>query len=262
MAELHDPVETGMPRSVKFGIAAVVILILFAWFLPKKVGNNTDSSGTGGAPAGGQDDTKTVSDRETERHLTNILRGLSPELVVITNDRNQSVAELGQWAGEALTRGDAAAVTLDRDVNAKWFSGDALKEVNDPTFSPRDGHHLTMANLAGDIVTQVTQKTSNPTEQIDELFQYIIRQTTLVPDEVDARLPGTPFESLLLGRATAASRAWTLGVLLRQLRIDAVILEPKSKPEAWLIGVVVPSGEILLYDPRLGVGIPTQAGPA
>lgn len=261
MAELHDPVETGMPRSVKFGIAAVLILIAFAWFLPKKVGNNTDSTPIGEGSARSKD-SKSTSDRETERQLAGILQGLSPELVVVSSKRIDRVVELGQWAGEALTKGDAAAVKVDTAANAKWFTGEALKEVNDPTFSLRDGHHITMANLAGHVVTQLLQKPADPLQQIDELFRYVIRHTALAPDEYDTQLPGTAFESLLTGRSTAASRAWALGILLRQLRIDAVILEPKSNPEAWLIGVIAPSGDVLLYDPRLGVGLPTEPGPA
>ena len=110
------------------------------------------------------------------------------------------MAELGQWAGDSLLKGDAAAVTVDRQANAKWFSGEALKEVNDPTFSPRDGHHITLANLAGDVVTQLAQKTSDSDERIRELFDYVVRQTTLMPEDHDAALPGTPFEALLIGR--------------------------------------------------------------
>jgi hypothetical protein len=259
MADLNDPVETGMPRSVKFGIAAVLILIVFAWALPKKAGNN--NNGAAGAGTAGGDDAMSVSDRETERQLTGILKGLSPEFVVISTERVDSVAELGQWAGEAFSKGDAAAVKIDKEANSKWFSGDALKEVNDATFSLRDGHHLTMAMLAGETVTRLAQKTTDPLEQIDELFQIVVRETTLMPDDHDTQLPGTPFESLLIGRATASSRAWAFGILLRQLQLDAVVLEPKSKPEAWLIGAITPSGDVLLYDPRLGTGLPSGAGP-
>src|SRR5436190_6557043 len=148
MAELHDPIETGMPRSVKFGIAAVIVFIVFAWFLPRKVGVNGKAGPKSipGAPS--------TTDREAEHRLSSILEGLAPEHVIISTKRLESVADLGQWAGESLTKGDAAAVTVDREANSKWFSGDALREVNDPTFSPRDGHHLTLANLAGEVVTQ------------------------------------------------------------------------------------------------------------
>jgi len=262
MAELHDPVETGMPRSVRFGIAAVVILILFAWLIPRRAGNNNDATGGPGTnPKGASVDANTVSARETERQLTSILTGLSPEYVSISSDRPASVADLGQWAGESLSKGDAAAVTVDKAANAKWFSGEALTDVNDPSFSLRDGHHLTMANLAGGIVTRLVQKTADPLEQIDELFQFVVRETVLMPDEFDRQLPATPFESLLIGRSTAAGRAWALGILLRQLRIDAVILEPKSKPAAWIIGVISPKGDVLLYDPRLGTAIPNAPAP-
>jgi len=258
MAELNEPVETGLPRSVRFGIATVLILIAFAWFLPKKAGNRADNNGAGQAADGAGE--KSVSDRESEQQLLNVLKGLSPELIVINTNRLDSVANLVQWAGESLNKGDAATVKVDKEANAKWFTGQALSEVNDPTFSLRDGHHLTMAMLAGDIVTVLAQKTSDPLEQIESLFDFVIRETTLVDDGQDTRQPGTPFESLLTGRATAAGRAWAFATLLRQLQLDAVILEPRGKPEAWLIGAITPAGDVLLYDPRLGTGLPVGPG--
>ncbi|QDT56502.1 hypothetical protein Pan44_45570 [Caulifigura coniformis] len=259
MADLHDPVETGMPRSVRFGIAAVLILILFAVLIPRRAGNNNGDPGSGGAKGAGSD-ANAASARETERQLMAILTGLSPEYVAISSDRADRVAELGQWAGESLSKGDAATVTLDEEANAKWFSGEALADVNADSFGMRDGHHLTMANLAGGVVTRLVQQTTDPLEQIEELFQFVVRETVLMPDEFDRQLPATPFESLLVGRSTAAGRAWAFGILLRQLRIDAVLLEPKSKPAAWIIGVISPKGDVLLYDPRLGTAVPSGAG--
>ncbi len=259
MAELTDPVETGMPRSVKYGIVTVLVVLVFMWLLPRRTGNNGAPPATGspGAPP----TTAKTTDRETERQLTAILRGLSPDVVVISSDRLDRVTELGQWAGESLTKGDAASVTFDEAVHSKWFSGPALTEVNDASFSLRDGHHITLAELAGDIATKLLQRTLAPVEQVDDLFRFVVRETMLMPDVHDQQLPGTPLEALVLGRSTAARRAWTMGVLLRQLRIDAVILEPKAKPEAWLIGVITPEGEVLLYDPRLGTGVPSAPGP-
>lgn len=257
MAELTDPVETGMPRSVRYGIIVVLVILVFMWLLPRRAGKN-DAAGPGAKPA---EPAAAVTNRETERQLTAILTGLSPELVVISSDRLDRVAELGQWAGEAFAKGDAATVTIDEAANAKWFNGEALKEVNDPSFSLRDGHHITLANLAGEVVTRLSQNTSDPLVQIDELFRFVVRETMLIPDSHDSQLPGTPFETLLIGRSTAAGRAWALGTLLRQLRIDAVILEPKSKPDAWIIGVISPAGDVLLYDPRLGTCVPGAVGP-
>jgi hypothetical protein len=266
MAEIHDPVETGMPRSVRLGIIAVVVIIVFIWLLPRRVSENGNNPTAGATPSptSGQSSESPPSgvDRKTERELQGILRGLSPTTVVISSPRLDRVAELTQWASSAFQKGDAATITIDAAANEKWFTGDALREVNDPTFSLRDGHHITMASLAGEIVTRLSQKTADPVEQIHELFAIVVRETILMPDSHDAQLPGTPFESLLIGRGTAAGRAWALATLLRQLRIDAVVLEPKSKPEAWLIGVIAPAGDVLLFDPRLGCAVPSEASPS
>ncbi|HVJ84421.1 MAG TPA: hypothetical protein VM452_02190 [Caulifigura sp.] len=259
MADTHDPVETGMPKTVRYGIAAVLVILVFMWFLPRRAGNNGTTPGS--------DESKepvaaSSSERAAEQQLSGILSGLSPERVAITSERLDRLAELSQWSAETLVKGDAAAVTLDEGANAKWFAGDALKKVNEPSFSLRDTHHITMALLASEMATRVKQKFTEPVDQIDELFRTVILETVLMPDDFDSKLPGTPFESLMLGRATAAGRAWVFATLLRQLPVDAVILEPKSKPEAWLIGVLAPSGDVLLYDPRLGTCVPSGPAPA
>ena len=259
MAEMHDPVETGMPKTVRYGIAAVLVILVFMWFLPRRTGDNgtTPGSDESKEPVAGSS-----TERAAEQQLSGILKGLSPERVAITSERIDRLAELSQWAAESLVKGEAAAVTVDDAANAKWFAGDALQKVSNPSFSLRDTHHITTAILAGDMATRVKQKFTEPVDQVEELFRTVVLETVLMPDDFDTKLPGTPFESLLLGRATAAGRAWAFATLLRQLPIDAVILEPKSKPEAWLIGVLAPSGDVLLYDPRLGTCLPSEAGPA
>lgn len=255
MADPHDPVETGMPHTVKIGIIAVLVILVFMWLLPRKA-TDTAKTATAPKPAAG------ASDRDAERQLAGILEGLAPERVAITSERIDRLAELSQWAGESLDKGEAATVTVDETANARWFSGDALSKVNDPSFSLRDAHHITLASLAGEMVARVTRKASEPLDQIQDLFRIVVFETSLMPDVYDEQLRGTAFESLLLGRSTAAGRAWAFATLLRQLQIDAVILEPKSKPEAWLIGVIAPSGDVLLYDPRLGTCLPGEAGPS
>ncbi len=261
MAELNDPVETGMPRNVRFGIIAVLVTIVFIWLLPRKTGQNGENDDKG-KPAKPAETTETVSDRETERQLNIILNGLSPELVAINSDRRERVSELSQWAVEAFSRGDAATIRIDEAANGKWLTGDSAKRAAEAGFSLRDGHHITLAILCGEIVTGLAQRSTEPSEQVHELFSMIVRETQLMPDDHDQSLPGTAFESLLTGRSTAAGRAWALAVLLRQLKLDAVIIEPKSRPESWLIGVILPGGNVLLFDPRLGVPVPSGAEPA
>ena len=171
MADTHDPVETGMPKTVRYGIAAVLVILVFMWFLPRRAGNNGTTPGS--------DESKepvaaSSSERAAEQQLSGILSGLSPERVAITSERLDRLAELSQWSAETLVKGDAAAVTLDEGANAKWFAGDALKKVNEPSFSLRDTHHITMALLASEMATRVKQKFTEPVDQIDELFRTVI----------------------------------------------------------------------------------------
>jgi len=70
----------------------------------------------------------------------------------------------------------------------------------------------------------------------------------------------TPWEVLLYGRGDAYQRARVFILLLRQLRIDAVMLGIDTKagrPRAWLPAVLIDK-ELYLFDPALGLPV---AGP-
>src|SRR5438105_79307 len=123
MADLHDPVETGMPKRVQFSIAAVLALLVVVWLLPRATRKPTPvaaSSSPTTKPAGGP--TKSGSDRESDLRLETILNGLDPELVVISSERRERVTELSQWASEFLIKGEAAKIQIDEAANKAAFS--------------------------------------------------------------------------------------------------------------------------------------------
>jgi hypothetical protein len=103
------------------------------------------------------------------------------------------------------------------------------------------------------------------------LFDWTIRNIQIEPERFSqpgtpARVLQTPWETLLLGRGTAAERAWVFILLARQQGLDAALLMPTEMEEAvqdaagpWLVGVLS-KGEVYLFDTQLGLPIPSGDG--
>ncbi|NNJ26719.1 hypothetical protein [Alienimonas chondri] len=81
------------------------------------------------------------------------------------------------------------------------------------------------------------------------------------------RTPGTTYDARLRGEGDWADRAWLLADLLRQARLDGVLLTPwgtgePSEPTAW-VGVLLPGepATVALFDMRTGLPVPSPGDP-
>ncbi|MBX3444640.1 MAG: hypothetical protein KF774_19735 [Planctomyces sp.] len=247
-----EPAERGLPRRVMIGVAAVLAGLLLFLLLPARKAESPRTSDNGSQA------TKSGTDRDCELRLEGILAGLDPERVVISSSRVDRLGELSQWASDCGSSRLLSDVTVDLKANEAWLTGETLARAGSASYSQRDMHHLTTARLLGQVASGVLQRESDPLEQALDLWDYVVRQTLLEPDDSAVTRPRTPLEALLVGRATAADRAWTFAELLRQLRLDAVIVQPSGNAvrNVWLIGVVRPEGGLWLFEPRIGVPIP------
>jgi len=105
---------------------------------------------------------------------------------------------------------------------------------------------------------------SSELDRVVQAFQYVIRSIELAP-EVPSELALTAYEICQLGKGTVADRAWVFASLLKQERIDSVIISPGAKPAEGteepplLVGVPV-ENQVYLFDPRLGVPVPPLPG--
>jgi hypothetical protein len=251
-APLED--EGGSVRRVVMGLLTLAGIALVVWLLlPALRATKPKAPGVVGPPVA------TVSDRECERRLLQSLEGLAPERAILSSRSSDRVAELAQWDIECAT----SAGPIDGTINEKWLQGSALTKASANGFSLRDAQHITTSRLCGEIAGRMRDTHGTPLEQALALFDYVIRETVLEPDQAAQALPRTPLESLMIGRATASDRAWIFATLLRQLRMDAVIIEPSGAAASkWLIGVLRPEGDAWLFDPRVGVPIPATMEPA
>lgn len=249
MNQLNDPVETGMPKRVYYGLLTLVAVLLVVWlFVPRR-----EQAKQGGLKGNALED---VTDRECERRLTEIMNGLHPQQVVIHSSRAERTAELGQWMLDCgRTIAEQSPVKVDEEINAKYLTGAALERSKADGFTQRDAHHLTLAQLLQEIARDIA-KADNPADQAVAAFDYVVREIQLEAQQGAQASPRTPLEALLLGRGTPEVRAWAFAELLRPLHLDVVLIEPKSRPDQWLIGVLKADGDAWLFDPRLGVPVP------
>jgi len=88
-------------------------------------------------------------------------------------------------------------------------------------------------------------------ERAVELFRFVSESIALSPTQLIL----TPYDALVFGVGTPADRAWAFASLLKQLRIDTVIIQPQDS-EYWLIGVITTNGT-MLFDPVVGSPIPS-----
>jgi hypothetical protein len=144
------------------------------------------------------------------------------------------------------------------------LSPDERKEMESLRFTFRDGEHLRdcvlFRSLAG-YAAGGSSADASELQRVTAVFDHIIRGIELTADHPD-NLPLTAYEVYLIGRGTAADRAWIFSEILRQLKIDSVLLAPGSSetakaelPQTFLVGVLL-DGKTYLFDPRLGVPVP------
>ena len=109
-----------------------------------------------------------------------------------------------------------------------------MKEAEADDFSQRDVAHIRTSLLMKAIVDDVTKGLDNDVDRAGVLFDFVTRNVQLVADE--NALPLTPYEMLIFGEGTAADRAWIFAGLLRQLKLDAVIVRshpPRNRLGSW-----------------------------
>ena len=146
-----------------------------------------------------------------------------------------------------------------------------VKDLAQPHFTAFDGYMLMEAVWARDVTRWAKGDTSDDLLVARNLFDWTIRNIELDYDQ-PSRMPQVPWETLYLGHGTAMERAWAYILLLRQCNIDAAILAlpPKgakgedsgAELKPWCVAVLLGDKEkkLYLFDPSLGLPIPTSSG--
>jgi len=133
-----------------------------------------------------------------------------------------------------------------------------VERLRSSRFSKRDVTHIRDALWYSRISKQVASAAKTDLDRATRLFDYVVRNIVLRSDE-DTRLPLAPFGIAMFGEGNVNDRAWLFINLLRQLRIDGVVLRSSDSSESpaggLLVGVLL-DGELYLYDPLLGLPVP------
>lgn len=198
------------------------------------------------------------TDERSDKELARIIEGLQPGKLGISSDREEMLSQLNSWKKKYVIQEEVASLTNDADLIHKILSGETLQRVEAKLFLPEDASHIRECLLARAIVENVTANLTSDTARVVALFQFVSNYISLLPPEASETMAITPYEAFLFGVGTAADRTWAFSSLLKQLRLETVIVRPSTKELQgyWLIGVIVPKEGVLMFDPQLGLPIP------
>lgn len=190
-----------------------------------------------------------------------------------TFDLSIGAARLNDWQR-------SCGVPLEADVprlpdGARKILSDAqVALLAGSQFRQRDASHVRDCILYQALANRITQPAGAGPAGLSDVeksvlaFYHVVRSLQ-VPASLENQnkhlgdLPFTAYELYLLGRGTAADRAWLFVNLLRTLRIDSVLLTPGGAEDPgvsdeavpFLVAVLV-EGQVYLFDPALGVPVP------
>lgn len=206
--------------------------------------------------------TSTGVKQTSEHMLESALHQMLPENLGIDSDLESAVSTLNSWRLLAEANPAVPPVAQVGDLPKDFLNAEVLASLGEKKYTPMDAMHVRMCLLARAVAGYISDRSDEDLARVVLLFEYVCRNVALNDDPASAP-PLFPYDILLSGRGTAADRAWVFADLLKQWRIDAVVIRPDDvavEDEAWLMGVPV-NGEVYLFDLFLGLPIPAEAAP-
>lgn len=198
--------------------------------------------------------------------LRSAIHQLRPENFSIAAAPDKPISLLNSWRGLIADSkpGGATDNTEAPPLPAGWATADEEKRLRSDKYDERDAVHIRDCLLVQTMAKYLAARHNDELGRVREVFQFVVRNIALRGDD-DLELPLTTYLLLLTGRGSAEDRAWLCASILKQLRIDCVIVRPaaelKPDDDAWLLGVVL-NDRVHLFDPRLGIAIPSSVDAA
>ncbi len=172
----------------------------------------------------------------------------------------QALEQLNQWISSERHRGTWKQDRLVDDLlrrRPELGRLAAVRQLGMLSFPSEDADFLQQTVWMRDVARNATAGSQGALAQCRQLFDWVVRNVQLEPDE-----PGRPAlsagEVLLLGRGTTWERAWLFILLARQLGHDVVVLavpDEQQMPSPFAVALVDPAG-LYVFEPRLGLEIP------
>ncbi|MGC1275313.1 MAG: hypothetical protein WBC44_16525 [Planctomycetaceae bacterium] len=183
---------------------------------------------------------------------------------------NAAAEQFSQWLRRKDCQAASPSEPLTPDANAlltRLLGEKGMQEILSNQADPFDAGHVRDALLAYAAVDNLARDAENDLDRIMLLFGDVVR--TITPQGAGTtEVPLTAYEAQLFGRGTAENRATLFANLLRQLRIDAVVIRPAadgesaaSEADPWWVGVLLEDG-VYLFDTALGLPVPAEGLPS
>ena len=190
--------------------------------------------------------------------LASAMHQLRPENFDLNSATDKPVSLLNSWRfkqAEAKVFVDEAVPVLPPNG---WGIGEELPRLAQPKFDANDAEYIRDVLLHRAMSVYLADRGNDDRSKVGEVVAYVCRNIAYWKDD-ELGIPLSLYLINMIGRGTAEDRAWVIAEVLKQLRIDSIILRPKSDvkgtSDKWLLGVLV-DGEVLLYDVRFGVPLP------
>jgi tetratricopeptide (TPR) repeat protein len=194
---------------------------------------------------------------DIEEQLKSALYQLQPENLNIDSRLDDAVSVLNHW-WSAVQAADLEPTGLTPPpIPAERLPEGWLSRLERDTYDLEDGAHVRAAYLARNVANRLADQTEDELERVVRVFEWVCRNVTLAADD-DPLPPMTFYELMIVGRGRAADRAWVFGEILKQLKIDAVVLQAREGQAAVgppIVGVIL-GDAVYLFDPQLGLPIP------
>jgi hypothetical protein len=187
---------------------------------------------------------------------------LQPENLGIDADVSSAVSVLRNWREQSPLFGsdvDGFSEASLSSIPAGWLKEAQRKEILSPEFTAPDALFIRNSLLTATMARYAAGERQTELDRGVALFDFAMRTVALQNSSLP-QLPFPLYEIILLGQGTPDDRAWVFAALLKQQRIDTVILQARDDPEAKLVGVIL-DGEVYLFDTRLGLPIPRADDP-
>jgi transglutaminase-like putative cysteine protease len=214
----------------------------------------------GSSPADDAAETKAAAAKavtEIEDQLKSALYQLQPENLQIDSNLEDATSVLNNWWAAAQAANLTPTVSPPPELTAERLSEEQLAELNRKGFSLDEGQYIRNCYLSRKVSQQLGTDTANETERVVAIFDWVCRNITLRGLD-ETPYPVTIYEAYVIGRGQPVDRAMVFAGILKQLRIDAVILSPSrtdAPPSTWWVGVLL-GDQVVLFDPRLGLPVP------
>lgn len=194
------------------------------------------------------------NENTTEEILTSAVLQLTPTNYTIFDSADKQISLLNSWHS-LVPESTIPAVS---NVPAGWVNDAQAARLKSDNYDLEDAVHIRDAMLSHSIVGYLSPRAADEVGQARAVFDFVVRNVSLRGDD-DPEIPLGVYELLLLGQGNPEDRAWVTAALLRQLRIDSVIVRPPGQNgvNQWLLGVLL-DGKVYLFDPRLGLALPSS----